>query len=436
MIDYLSPENINKTNAINDGWLRPEDVKEAVLRLWLDPNDIWARGILTEYLRYRNYKKDGGKTEAPEKETALRSRLMSRIAHAIRRYDRYHEPLLKFLIRDVMSAAGDLDETERRMREEPAARGLPKKVQPPAGGKKDLSSAAAKLGVSPERLSDLLSDLRKNREEDGPAPSIGEMAAKLGVKPAKLESLIFNIPESEGEDDEPWAETPRSLEEIGREYGITSSLMGDVDQANADPDEQDREERPLHTVSLARKRFEDYLIKLSHDKPYGEWVPHASRRRVKIGGQTRIITVEPPPPQMSEEELRETKRKQDDLQNAIISYKKMIKDSAKSEEAGDVKAKKSVDGNGSGNKEGPPLPPPEAFESWYDQNQTRASDLKNKDMYIFLYQEYYLSGNKAGWKALNAAYEKQHNGKKAPVSAQRALYRMKNSLMPEFMEHK
>ena len=421
MIDYLSPENITKTDAIIFGGLDPEQVRDAVFRLWLEPNDIWARGILVGYLRYSNVEgesADADSQKAFERETALRSRIMSRIAHGIHRYDRYREPLLIFLTRDVINADADLDETKKRMREEPKIREKKQMAKAHQSDEQKLEEAAYKLGVSSNQLRALLDDIHKNQGKDGSELGIGEIAAKLGINPGRVEAMIYATPLPD--EDEPWEETPRSMEEIGCEYGIISSIEGDIDQSRTDLDDSGRKDGSLHIMSAADVRFQDYLIRLGYEKPCGEWVSHASRRRVEIDGKTRIIEVAPPPLQMSEAEICDAKGKLDAFQSNISQYKEMV-----------LEAK----GEGICLKEPaspPSMPPLEDFEAWYDQNRTNARDSKQRPMYLFIYEDYFIRGHKHGWKVLNEKYETRYH-ENTPVSAQKALYRMKNEFVPAFL---
>jgi hypothetical protein len=126
MTDYLFPDNIADTYATTSGLLTKQEICSAVFRLWLQPNDIRSRGVLAMYAAYRSTggAAGGGTVRNPVKsvsalewEQALMSRVMTRVAHGIHRYDRYAEPLLVFLVRDVINAVRDLLETKKRIRE-------------------------------------------------------------------------------------------------------------------------------------------------------------------------------------------------------------------------------------------------------------------------------------------------------------------------------
>jgi hypothetical protein len=101
-MDYLAEENIIKTRRVAAGDLHPRDVKNAVLCLMLNPNDTWARLLLILYTRPDLAESSDGKA------LAIQSRLATRIARGIHKYDRERSPLLKFLLKSATLAELDV----------------------------------------------------------------------------------------------------------------------------------------------------------------------------------------------------------------------------------------------------------------------------------------------------------------------------------------
>jgi hypothetical protein len=101
-MDYLAEENIIRTRRVAGGDLHPRDVKNAVLCLMLNPNDTWARLLLILYTRPDLADSSDGKA------LAIQSRLATRIARGIHKYDRERSPLLKFLLKSATLAELDV----------------------------------------------------------------------------------------------------------------------------------------------------------------------------------------------------------------------------------------------------------------------------------------------------------------------------------------
>ncbi|MDR1663677.1 MAG: hypothetical protein LBR83_01975 [Clostridiales bacterium] len=85
--DQLSPENIHKTKALccgenPEGVVFADEVIQAVLRLWVEPNDTWARAILSAYYFYGN--QDAGTHSAMAQALFLTD--LTRRVHQFQRY--------------------------------------------------------------------------------------------------------------------------------------------------------------------------------------------------------------------------------------------------------------------------------------------------------------------------------------------------------------
>jgi len=444
MIDYLSPEYIAETNAISDRVLSKQDIIDAVFRLWLEPNDTLARGVLVEYIRYRapldeksNIKpireikgRLSGLPSGLELEPALKSRIMTRIAHSIHGYDRYKENLLTFLLRNVISAENDLLDALKRIKAS-AVRRYKTNVKIPAhnaapADSKSLASASKKLDIPPERLRSLLEEIRSSREEGD--MSIREMADKLGVSPYMLESFIYKLKP----DDKAafiFEDSKQQEELLWEEYAEDDGIPDESTEWKTGGRKKlqdlgaQNEGAAINLISSADVLFQRYLIMLNEKKPTGEWVSGSPRREEENPDVPNTKLIKPigmQVLQMSEAELHKTRIMLDDYQKAIARYRDMIKNYGK-EEGGKQTAPSEL-----------PLPPKEVFEAWYDTNRKGLRDRKQKSMHMFLYEEYFLAEIKPGWEDLDEKYRNVYNAK-VPVSAKRVLYKKKD-IMDSFKE--
>ena len=342
MIDYLAPENITVTNAIDAGVLTPEAVRDAVFKLWLEPNDTKARSVLILYVRYG---KNSGEGTLFEIEGALRSRMISRIARGIHRYDRYNTSLLTFLIRNLINAFGDLHATRLRLRDEPKKRGpkpkpapmpapmpspkpapdTPKKPEAPkAPSARDeaataVNIAAKKLGVAPEQLGLLLAKIRKRITEDEGKVDYDEMAAELGIDVDRLEAFLCGKPVGRRGSSRPISPRPNiARSALNRSGSVRIETVRYAGEASGAVAGQDK----LIVVSEPDRRYIEYLDKLSAEKPLGEKVFVKSRRLVEIEGKNRVVEVQTPPLQMSEAELLRALKAIDVYRDDIERFKK------------------------------------------------------------------------------------------------------------------
>ena len=373
--DYLATENITETDAVLRGGLTKDDVKYAVFRLWITPNDIWARGVLLEYAyfsasgkkRFAGQKIYGQKDGALEWEAAFSSRAMTRVARGVHRYDRYKEPLLIFLTRDLINAEKDLYYQKKK---------IAKRLQQSAGavnydGAADKTvSIAKKLGVKPKKLRALLGEIENRRNAGKPRMGILEMANVLGVTVTVFEDVIFS-------DAEIFLPAP--------------ARPGRGELATASPEDL---------------LFGDYLVRLGNGKPCGEWVSGPPRRAGENADKKFVRPIGVQELQMSKEEMTKAAESFFEYSKTIEAYKQMVKPGRVAEEnAGEIKR---------------PLPPVKEYGAWYDLNRTDAWDVKQKQMHMFIYETKYLSGVKSNWQGYDRLYKEQY-GERPPVSAKRAL---------------
>ena len=377
MIDYLDTKNIIETDAILRGELTRDDVKNAVFRLWIEPNDIWARGVLLEYAysndsghnRFKGQKIHGKKDGALEWEAAFTSRATTRVARGIHRYDRYKEPLIIFLTRDLINAEKDLYYQKKKIAERlerPAA------VINNDGAVDKTVRIAKKLGVKPKKLRALLSEIESRRNAGRPRMDIIGMAGFLGVTAEIFEDVIFS-------DAEIFLPAP--------------ARPGRGELTAASPEDL---------------LFGDYLVRLGNYKPCGDWVSGPPRRAEDTQSGKRIRSVGVQALQMSKAEMEAAAASFFEYSKIIESYKQMVKPERGAEQSA-TDAKR-------------PPPPVNEFEAWYGLNRTDAWDAKQKKMHMFIYETKYLSGVKLNWQGFDRLYKEQY-GEKPPVSAKRALHK-------------
>ena len=384
MADYLETKNIIKTDAVIRGLITLDDVRSAVFRLWITPNDTWARGVLLEYAysgesgykRFSGQKIYGKKDGALEWEAAFTSRAMTRIARGIHRYERYKEPLLVFLTRDLINAEKDLYYRKRKIAE---------RLERPAtiidnnGAVDKTAQISKKLGVQPKKLRALLSEIESRRNAGKPRMGILEMAGALGVTVAVFEDVIFS-------DAEIFLPAP------------------------ARPGRGELEE-----VTPEDLLFGDYLVRLGSFKPCGEWASGPPRRAEGTESGKKIRSAGVQVLQMSKAEMEAAALSFFEYNKIIENYKQMLKPDRKAEQsAAGVK---------------PPPPPLKEFEAWYDLNRTDAWDVKQKKMHMFIYETKYLAGVKLNWQGFDRLYGEQY-GERPPVSAKRAMYK---NIIEEFL---
>jgi hypothetical protein len=308
-MDYLADANISATRPIREGGLLPSQVRHAVFRLWLEPNDVWARTALVHYSCFRP--SNSGWRDRTAWETAFHSRFMSRIARGIPHYRRNDARILVFLTQMAINAEMDMYLTYGRFVADALKPAKQKKAKPPLTGaqrKRKIKKAAADLGIESESLAALLG-LLKSRGATAEAdmePGLLDLAAMFGVSPKKLESYLYALIDSE--DDGPWEETPQNEAEKALELGMYMEEAVEGELTGKDGGEEDA---VLHAVGTADKRYDEYLDKLSEQKPFGEWVagmPHNMRRL-----------------QMSGEEIEDALRQSWEYYNKIALYHGMLK---------------------------------------------------------------------------------------------------------------
>jgi hypothetical protein len=286
-MDYLADENISVTRPLREGGLLPSQVRHAVFRLWLEPNDVWARMVLVHYSCFRP--SNSGWRDRTAWETAFQSRFMNRIARGIPHYRRDSVRILVFLTQMAINAEGDLYETYGRFVKDalkPDKKKKPKPLLTEAQRKRKINKAAKKLGVESQAITDLL-QLLANRNatatETDDEPGLIDLAEKLGVSPKKMEGYLFALTDSE--EGGPWEETPPSGDEKALEIGMYSEEVVDGELIGQDGGELDA---VLHAVGKANKRYEEYLDELSEQKTLGAWIkkmPHNLRRLQMSGGE-------------------------------------------------------------------------------------------------------------------------------------------------------
>ncbi len=406
-----------------------EDVRNAVFRLLLAPNDGWARGKLLLYLRYgpliRAYftasagRNAPGGYDALDIELAMQSRAVSRIALGIHRYDRYKEPLLKFLSRDVINAYKDLFDTRKRHYEQDRSEAEnPESKKEPAEAKPRLSifmmdeadmerliKASGALKVSSDRLLALLGLILARRERHLKELSVEQIQSWLGADADSLKKLLDGrgprIPKGFQ-----LQEHFVDIDDIGEEYDIDTKGTLELNR----PGEANG---GIHTLSQADLKFQRYIDGLIDKKADGELVGGAPRRRnAGEDNQEHVKSQFVQAIQMSEEEIMAT------LDILRAERKKLEEEAAKVQ----PDLPKEV-----------PLPPVSEFESWYDEAHKGAWGRKRREIHMFVYQVRHLQKKRCDGKKLDAMFKEQF-GRDPETSADKVLKEYDKPAMEAFMK--